>query len=78
MPSAMISVELNQSSSSPRSSIICSAPIATPRNRKPMASNRSDTRRGDSVTNAITPASASRPNGRLMKNTQRQSKFSVR
>jgi hypothetical protein len=74
----MISTEPNQSSNSPRSSIICSAPIATPRNRNPMASKRSETRRGDSLTNAMTPASASSPNGRLMKNTQRQSKFSVR
>ena len=74
----MISVEPNQSSSSPRSSIICSAPMATPRNMKPRASNLNDTRRSDSVTKASTPARASRPNGRLMKNTQRQSKFSVR
>ncbi len=64
--SIMISVLLNQSSDSPRSSIICSAPMAKLSSAKPNRSKRRARSIGVSCTNAASPNQASRPKGRLM------------
>ena len=64
--STMISRELNQSLSWPRSSIICSAPIPSDSTAKPSQSKRSRRCPRGFGRNASSPAVASRPNGRLM------------
>jgi hypothetical protein len=62
----MISVEANQSCDSPRSSMICSAPMASDRSAKPNQSNGRPGRFSVSATNAAMPAKARMPTGRLM------------
>ncbi|MNC36468.1 hypothetical protein D3C75_849900 [compost metagenome] len=56
----------NQSSDSPRSNIICNAPIARLSMAKPNRSKRRVRSSGVSRTKAARPNQASRPNGRLM------------
>lgn len=75
--SVMISREENQSSCWPRSSISWSAVMAMLRAAKPMKSKRLRGGSGRSFSVSM-PSSASTPIGRLMKNTQRQDRCSVR
>ncbi len=71
--SMMISVEPNQSCVSPRSSISCRPAIPSANTPKPTQSNFMPDCAVVFGSNAAMPAVASRPNGRLTKNTQRQS-----
>ena len=66
MASMMISPELNQSFCSPRSSMICSAPIARLSVPKPNQSSFSPALRGVSGRKTIMPSKAMMPIGRLM------------
>ena len=68
----MISVESNQPSCSPRSSIICSEPMPSDRLRKPNHEKGTSRRVGVSLMKIDSPAVVRMPNGRLTKNTQRQ------
>jgi hypothetical protein len=61
----MISRELNQSSSWPRSSIIWNAPAASPSIAKPYQENVSCGRGVVSRMNSVMPMMARIPNGRL-------------
>ena len=68
----MISVEPNQPSCSPRSSIICNDPMPSERLRKPNQEKGTSRRVGVSLMKSQSPTVVRMPNGRLTKNTQRQ------
>ncbi|MNN65754.1 hypothetical protein D3C81_1812790 [compost metagenome] len=72
-----ISPEENQSSCSPRSRNSWKARIATLSEPKPIQSSLACLSGGVSRTYLLMPNNASRPMGRLMKNTQRQLRLSV-
>ena len=72
MASTQVSVDANQSFCSPRSSSICSAPMAMLSVAKPNASKRILRAARRPGMYFHTPYSASAPTGTLMKNTQRQ------
>ena len=62
----MISGELNQSSNSPRSSIIWNAPTARLSAPKPIQSMRTPSRRAVSFSSVMMPMAAMMPNGTLI------------
>ena len=68
----MISVDSNQPSCSPRSSIICKDPMPSERLKKPNQENGTSRRVGVSLMKTARPTVVRIPNGRLTKNTQRQ------
>ena len=68
----MISVDSNQPSCSPRSSIICKDPMPSERLKKPNQENGTSRRVGVSLMKIARPTVVRIPNGRLTKNTQRQ------